>query len=206
MNIDRLAQAVKDFEQQHGRKPAQVRVSNLTLRRFLAQTDKEMDNRYPVYSATIGGVQVITDWSFDDDKIVADWTSDAYGPTVQLYEVCGILRAWAQVYETELPTDSPYLAEERAKFRDAWQTVDLAISKSNLLARMFFSGDGLRRTPCPVHKGKWSGCMWPETIPCATDEYPYGCFWGANVTGWLPNPEVAAWQRRYYAEKADAKP
>jgi hypothetical protein len=196
MNVERLIRAVKDFEVQHGRKPCQVRVSNYSLREMLAEMKRPVDFQAPVFSDQIFGMSVVTDWNFSDDEIRADWAKEGYGPAAPLSEVCGVLRAWAKAYGTELPTDHPGMVKERAEFREMWCKVDLAISKSNLLARMFFSGDGLRRVPCPVHKGMWSGCA--VNAECFTDEYPYGCMWGMNITGWLPNPEVAAAQREHF--------
>lgn len=58
--------------------------------------------------------------------------------------------------------------------------------KSNLAARLVYGGEKLRSRPCPEHKGHWSGCSFP-TDPddrCA-------CMCGADVTGWLPEPEDA---------------
>ncbi len=62
-----------------------------------------------------------------------------------------------------------------------WAEVDLAISKSNLLARLFFTEEDVRVEKCPAHKGRWSGCDWKEggVGPCA-------CTTHSNVPGWLP--------------------
>ena len=54
------------------------------------------------------------------------------------------------------------------------------VSKSCLLARMIYAGEPLRTRPCPIHRGKWSGCP-PE--PC-----PAGCSFGWDLTGWLLDP------------------
>lgn len=206
MTVDRLIAAVREFETKNkGRTPAQIRVSNRSLRELLAETNLPVDYQTPVFSAQILEHRVITDWSLSDDEIYADWNRSDYGPRLQLSEVCDILRTWATLYGTDLPTDAAYKRDERQRFRDAWDTVELAISKSNMLARMFFSGDGIRGTPCPIHEGRWSGCS-TET-PCATQEYPYGCFWGCNITGWLPNPEVVVEQRKHQdAKEKDTRP
>ena|SRR5258705_9447945 len=50
--------------------------------------------------------------------------------------------------------------------------------KSCLLFRLIYAGERLRTHPCPIHKGRWSGC---STEPC-----PAGCSSEGNVTGWLP--------------------
>lgn len=55
-------------------------------------------------------------------------------------------------------------------------TVQLAITKSNLLWRLIYMDQDLRKEPCPIHKGKWSG------VP-TIDFCPHGC----EHTGWLPN-------------------
>lgn len=105
----------------------------------------------------------------------------SYGPLVRLSDVCNTLRLWARTYTTPLPTDSDHKTEDRDYLREAWGYVELQISKSCLLNRLFFQTETLRTTPCPEHEGRWSGCAWSGT-PCA-------CQNGANVTGWLPNEE-----------------
>jgi hypothetical protein len=54
----------------------------------------------------------------------------------------------------------------------------LDVEKSNLLYRMLYLGEEPRTKRCPVHKGRWSGCVF-EDGHCE-------CQHGANVTGWLP--------------------
>ena len=51
----------------------------------------------------------------------------------------------------------------------------LAIRKSNLLARLMYSGEKLRETMCPEHKGKWSGIEWSDS------RCPHKC----QLTGWV---------------------
>ena len=84
------------------------------------------------------------------------------------------------------PTDRDYALEDLRSHERLSETVGqvfLQIQKSNLLWRLIYGGQELRTTPCPEHKGKWSGCMWPkdEKDVCA-------CMDGCNVTGWLPDP------------------
>ena len=55
------------------------------------------------------------------------------------------------------------------------------LRKSNLLYRLLYRGQPLRKRPCPQHRGHWSG--WSKD-PC-----PHGCSDGMNLTGWLPEPE-----------------
>jgi hypothetical protein len=119
----------------------------------------------------------------------ANWSS--YGPLLRLSDVCTILRLWAKIYATPLSTDDEYMIAERKKLQEAAQYVDLQISKSCLLDRLFFQEEGVRTEPCPEHKGRWSGCVWKE-LPC-------GCLNGSNVTGWLPNPEDTG-----YVDRPDA--
>lgn len=104
----------------------------------------------------------------------------SYGPLLRLSDVCNILRLWAGKFAEELPDDKEYKRDAREKFAEAWHAVDLAISKSCLLDRLFFQKEGVRTQPCPEHKGQWSGCNWDKACACQN---------GSNVTGWLPNPE-----------------
>jgi hypothetical protein len=71
-------------------------------------------------------------------------------------------------------------AYEWACERVGW--VFTQIAKSCLLWRLIYEGQELRRVPCPVHEGHWSGCAWPER-----PEDACACMDGSNVTGWLPN-------------------
>jgi hypothetical protein len=52
----------------------------------------------------------------------------------------------------------------------------LAIGKSNLLARLLYSGEKLRTKMCPEHKGTWSGIEWGPDGAC-----PHKC----QLTGWV---------------------
>jgi hypothetical protein len=111
----------------------------------------------------------------------------SYGPLLRLSDVCNVLRLWAgEAAKDDSGTVGGSAADwrqlARSRFGEAWRTVDLAISKSNFLARLFLSDEGLRTQPCPEHKGKWAGC-WSSGHPCA-------CQAGGNVTGWMPtSPE-----------------
>ena len=53
-----------------------------------------------------------------------------------------------------------------------------SIGKSCLLDRLIYAGEPLRKRPCPVHRGHWSG-YWKDA-PCAE-----GCAFGPSNTGWL---------------------
>lgn len=60
-------------------------------------------------------------------------------------DVCNALVQWAKVADVTSKAGSGYLA----------------IAKSDLLARLIYGGEaGPSETPCPVHKGVWSGCHW----------------------------------------------
>ena len=109
----------------------------------------------------------------------------SYGPLVRLSDVCNILRIWAGACSTFQPEDHEHTREERLKFSNAWSFVDIQISKSCLLWRLFFTEEGVRQIPCPEHKGRWSGCTW-NSPGCE-------CRNGSNVTGWLPEPEFTGY-------------
>lgn len=63
---------------------------------------------------------------------------------------CAILEEWSKLMA----------AAHSVIFDQAWNTVHLAITKSCLLDRMMYSDEKPSQTPCPVHKGKWSGIHW----------------------------------------------
>ena len=105
-------------------------------------------------------------------------------------EFCRKMHEWANAYSTPLPTDDEDKSRERERFAKAWFIVSASIGKSNALWRLFYAGEDLRKTPCPVHKGRWSGCG--QDPGC-------GCWSYGNITGWLaehpdnpdaPNPPV----------------
>jgi hypothetical protein len=55
----------------------------------------------------------------------------------------------------------------------------LAIGKSNLLARILYSGEKMRTQRCPEHKGRWTGIEW------ADNACPHKC----QLTGWVQEQE-----------------
>jgi hypothetical protein len=97
-------------------------------------------------------------------------------------------------------------AQDPANFGVAWRTVRSTISKSCLLDRMLYGGEKPSNTPCPVHKGVWSGCHlgWPGAIwsdgtpveedPLLREWYDAGCRCFQHscgcTTGWQPEPLV----------------
>jgi hypothetical protein len=63
-------------------------------------------------------------------------------------DICNALAQWAGVANVSSEAGNGYLA----------------VMKSDLLHRLIYGGErGPSKTPCPVHKGKWSGCDfgWP---------------------------------------------
>jgi hypothetical protein len=76
------------------------------------------------------------------------------------------------------PTERDYQLEHLRGFESAAEQVNyvfLQIRKSNLLARLLYEKETLRKQPCPVHKGKWSGIEWSDNA-C-----PHKC----QLTGWI---------------------
>lgn len=69
-------------------------------------------------------------------------------------QFCSALDEWALLM---MRSDSG------SHFGKAWQSVRGAISKSCLLSRTIYCGEKPSKTPCPVHKGTWSGIHigWP---------------------------------------------
>lgn len=72
--------------------------------------------------------------------------------------------------------------------RDGFAGTAFAISKSCLLHRTVYLGEGISQTPCPVHKGRWSGIDFmgrnAEAIErgCRCYKHKCGC-----TTGWQPD-------------------
>lgn len=105
------------------------------------------------------------------------WREKAsYGPLLRLSDVCNILRMWAALASVSDESMAVEQREARREFAANWQSVDIAISKSNALARFFFTNEGVRTEKCIEHKGIWSGCQWSKPCECQS---------GSNVTGWL---------------------
>lgn len=68
-------------------------------------------------------------------------------------------------------------AEQATTVRDGLRLLDTWRWKSNALARLIYGDQPLRSTPCPTHKGRWSGCEFGKVCECQD---------GSDVTGWLP--------------------
>jgi hypothetical protein len=104
-------------------------------------------------------------------------------PVMPVTFFCDALKTWAKLASD--PPPQPDLREDETKkrreFGEQVSNVFIQIMKSNLLYRMLYDGEKPRETPCPVHKGRWSGCALPEDTECKG-----ACMSGSNVTGWLP--------------------
>lgn len=106
-------------------------------------------------------------------------------PVMPVTFFCGFLQKWKDLYA--VPHEEERHEGEmkrRDEFIGTVNDVFLQIRKSNLLWRMIYGGEQARTEPCPVHKGRWSGCNVPEETPCKG-----ACMSGNNVTGWLPPSE-----------------
>lgn len=91
-------------------------------------------------------------------------------------EFCRKMGEWAEACSTPLADDNTDRRRERERFAKAWSFVYTSIIKSNALWRLLYAGEELRKTPCQVHKGRWSGVG--EDPGC-------GCWSYGNITGWL---------------------
>ena len=101
-------------------------------------------------------------------------------PIMPVNFFCDALKTWASLYATPVPGASDEYNRTRREVSEKAQFVFLQIMKSNLLSRTIYGGEKPRKTPCPVHKGRWSGCKLIEDMECKG-----ACADGSNVTGWL---------------------
>lgn len=109
-------------------------------------------------------------------------------PTLKAEEFCKAFYTWAEACQTELPSDDEEQKQWRKQFAEHWRFIELAVAKSCLLDRLIYAREPLRTEVCPVHKGRWSGCVWKK-LEC-------GCQFGSNVTGWLkPSNQTRKKQR-----------
>lgn len=103
-------------------------------------------------------------------------------PVMPVTFFCDFLREWADLYgKPQKEERNEGENDRRAELRNVANHVFLQITKSNLLWRTIYRGEPVRTEPCPVHRGRWSGCNIPEETPCKG-----ACMSGNNVTGWLP--------------------
>lgn len=123
---------------------------------------------------------------------------------ISVTEYCKAFETWAKVFDGLTEDDRAIvgaaMAHLKTKFNGIclieglcdelreWSKcnpsgrVGLLIYKSCLLDRLIYGGETLRVKPCPLHRGRWSGC---SLEPC-----PEGCSFGSNITGWLPSDKV----------------
>jgi hypothetical protein len=92
-------------------------------------------------------------------------------PVMPVSRYCKKFRDWANVVTEPDLLGRPILTEADIS------RVQLAITKSNLLWRLIYLDEDIRKEKCPIHKGHWSG------IPSLEGACPHGC----QHTGWLPN-------------------
>lgn len=102
-------------------------------------------------------------------------------PVMPVTFICDALGEWAKLYREPVADPRDGENERRLKVGESAQFVFLQIIKSNLLARVLYGGQEVRTVPCPVHKGRWSGCAIASETECKG-----ACMDGSNVTGWLP--------------------
>ena len=103
-------------------------------------------------------------------------------PVMPVTFFCDFLTEWQSLYNE--PCEERYQDEKknRAELCERIRDVFLQIRKSNLLWRRIYRGLPVRKTPCPEHKGHWSGCPYDiADLPCKG-----ACVVGGNTTGWLP--------------------
>ena len=129
-------------------------------------------------------------------------TAVGVGPTVpskapteplEPLDICNVLVQWAKAADVESPRAGKGY---------------LAVGKSDLLGRLIYGRErGPSQTPCPVHKGKWSGCHfgWPGSTwqnakgsvpadidPMLQEWWDAGCRCATHrgsscTTGWNPD-------------------
>lgn len=99
---------------------------------------------------------------------------------------CQAFETWAKALQEKRDRakegkDNDYHTEENPdplwRVADQVPYVAIAIYKSNLLSRLIYGSQRLRSTPCPKHKGHWSGYGWGKECECQD---------GNDITGWLP--------------------
>ena len=110
-----------------------------------------------------------------------------------------------QEAKNKLANENDYhsYVQDADEFAKARNVIEFAIEKSCLLDRMIYGGEQPSQTPCPVHKGRWSGIQfgWPDGVwsdgkpieeashlrkyydeGCRCYQHKCGC-----TTGWQPD-------------------
>lgn len=118
-------------------------------------------------------------------------------------EYCAKIYEWLELFKSS-HTDGEY--------QEHFRTVELAVRKSCLLDRMLYGEEHPSKTPCPVHKGRWSGCHfhWPgqkwsdgsqmEVSPMLQEWYDAGCRCFMHscgcTTGWNPDENCGCLEKQ----------
>ncbi len=119
---------------------------------------------------------------------------------MKVEDYCNALDEWAKLFgQAEINSG----VVEPSEFMRAWRSVRFAIDKSCLLSRTMYCGEKPSQTPCPVHKGRWSGINfgWPgakysdgrpaEESKLCREYYDKGCRCYQHkcgcTTGWQPD-------------------
>ena len=95
--------------------------------------------------------------------------------------VCNAIRTWAALMEQSKRDRGD--VEDAREFSFSWLTIHLGITKSCLLDRVLHGGESPSKTPCPVHKGKWSGCHMQEQFTTPMSEFAAGIYGDPSWVG-----------------------
>ncbi len=93
-------------------------------------------------------------------------------PVKPISEYCEAFRTWADCIQKAKDN-----GKDRFYYAEYLPDILRDIRKSSLLWRLLYGGQKLRKTPCPEHKGRWSGIPF-EKLEC-----------GCDLIGWLPEDE-----------------
>jgi hypothetical protein len=101
---------------------------------------------------------------------------------------CEAFDKWAELLMGSRDNPTGEGLKEASQFEEAWQYLRLKISKSCLLDRMIYGGEQPSQTPCPVHKGQWTGIHLPEQFTRPMDAL------SAQMCGCYPEGEGKSWR------------
>lgn len=108
-------------------------------------------------------------------------------PVLPMSKFCGAMRSWFECIvqnntNQELIVDLKHPEYQHGhEYYKILRRLEIDITKSNLLWRLLYGNQQVRKTKCPEHKGRWSGCT---AEPCE-----HGCSNGLDITGWIAEPE-----------------
>jgi hypothetical protein len=120
------------------------------------------------------------------EKLLTEYYKE---PVLPVSSYCNSFRTWANAlrqyakettYGANTQQIEKYGDPRLHKIVEMLGDIEIAITKSNLLARLIYGGEELRTEQCPIHKGRWSGCRHPACPMCHD---------GLNITGWV-RPEL----------------